>query len=113
MFDWFNFGKIKYSGEIYTYDIWVNQDGECLPRRPVGDHHFLTKEELQGYLREDTTTIIFGTGDHGVAKLTDDANELINSKNLEAIIEPTPQAIKTYNSLKGKKKIIAIMHLTC
>lgn len=113
MFDWFNFGKIKYNGEIYTQDIWVNQDGDVLLRRPVGDHHFLTAEELQSYLREDTTTIVFGTGDHGIAKLTEDAVQLIKSKKLEIIIEPTPQAIKTYNSLKGKKKIIAIMHLTC
>ena len=112
MFDWFNFGKIKYNGEIYTYDIWINQDGDCLPRRPVENHHFLTAEELQGYLRQDTTTIVFGTGDPGVAKLTEEANDLINSKKLEIIAEPTPKAIKTFNSLKNKKKI-AIMHLTC
>ena len=79
----------------------------------AGFNAFNERPGLEGYLREDTTTVVFGTGDHGVAKLTEDAIQLIKSKKLEVIVEPTPHAIKTYNSFKGKKKVIAIMHLTC
>ena len=114
MFNWFNFGKIKYNNEVYTYDIWVNQEGEALPRRAIGDHHFLTAEELQNYLKQDTEKIIFGTGDPGVAKPSKDAEQLAKKRKIKLIAEPTPKAIQTYNKLKQKnKKVIAIMHITC
>ena len=114
MFEWFNFGKIKYDGKIYTYDVWVNEEGDILPRRSLGDHHFLTREELKQYLKNDSEMLIFGTGDYGIAKLTEDAQKLINSKKIKTIVKTTPEAIKEFNKLKKKgKKIIAVMHITC
>lgn len=114
MFDWFNFGKIKYDGEIYEHDIWVNQEGNVLPRRPAGNHHLLTAEELESYLKPGTEIIIFGVGDPGVAKPTEEAKQLAEKKKIKLIAEPTPKAIKTFNKLKQQnKKVIAVMHITC
>jgi len=114
MFNWFSFGRIKFNNEVYDFDVWINKEGDCLPRRPIGNHHFLTAEELKDYLKPETEILIFGTGDPGAAKLTEDAKKLLKEKDIKFIEEPTPQAIKTYNKLKQQnKKITAVMHVTC
>jgi hypothetical protein len=63
---------------------------------------------------------IIGTGESGLAKVTDKAKTEILSRGIGLIIDKTEEAVKTFNIQKGEseeegkqKKVIGLFHLTC
>ena len=56
----------------------------------------------------------------GAARVADNARQAIMSRGVQLVIEPTAEAIKTFNSLKNDspagrqgKKVAGLFHLTC
>ena len=59
-------------------------------------------------------TIIIGTGESGMAKVTEGADGFIKEKGIKIIIDITGKAIKIFNEeTKKGKKAIGLFHLTC
>jgi len=57
---------------------------------------------------------IFGTGKSGIARLSEDLKDFLESLEIEIIAESTEQAIESYNQAKKQdKKAVAFLHLTC
>ena len=54
-----------------------------------------------------------GTGDNGLMKIPNDTKQFLESKKIKLISEETKKACDIYNKLKGKKGIVAALHLTC
>lgn len=111
-FQWTSFGKVKYNDVIYENDICIDVKGEPHARE-TDDHHLLTAAELKKYLKRGVVAVVFGNGQNGVAKVADDAMQIIDKKRLELHKYETPQAIKTYNEIAPTRKTIAIIHVTC
>jgi hypothetical protein len=111
-FQWTSFGKVKYNDVIYEHDIWLDVKGEPHPRE-VDNHHVLTGAELKKYLKRGVVAIVFGNGQNGVAKVSDDAMKIIEKRRLELHKYETPQAIKVYDEIAPTRKTIAIIHVTC
>ena len=55
--------------------------------------------------------IVIGTGQHGIAELSNGASEFLRSKKCEIMINPTPEAIQEWNKTEGKW--IGLFHITC
>ena len=120
MIEEYHFGSITISGKTYNYDVEVRWTGEVLKwwRK---ESHIIDVEDVKRAIGESPEIIIIGTGQAGVAKVTEEAKKEIISKDIELIIDRTEEAIKTFNIQKEEsaeeegrqKKVIGLFHLTC
>lgn len=112
MIEEYSFGFIKIDGQVYNHDVQIGLDGK------VGlwwrnKSHEIGKRDIEEVLSQNPEAIVIGTGEMGVAKVMDETQQTIVANNIELIIEPTGEAIKSFNSLKKEKKVAGLFHLTC
>ena len=120
MIEEYHFGSITIDGKNYNYDVEVRWNGEILKwwRK---ESHVIDVEDLERALKQNPEIIIIGTGESGMARVTEMAKSEIKSKGIELIIDLTEEAVKTFNVVcqdseeeEGKqKKVIGLFHLTC
>jgi len=55
--------------------------------------------------------LIFGTGQLGMAKLSEEAAAYFHENNCQVNCLPTPEAMQAWNRMKGK--VIGLFHVTC
>ncbi|AMM54673.1 Mth938-like domain-containing protein [Pyrococcus kukulkanii] len=111
------FGSVEINGIKYNHDIVIYPSGRIerrkkeISKKKHGTSHKFDPEELKEYLREDFDVLIVGTGIYGMLSLLPEARELVKEKDI--IERPTPEALKLVEELWGKKKVLAIIHVTC
>ena len=113
----YKFGSITISGKTYEYDVEVRWNEEVLKwwRK---ESHVIDAEDVKRAAEQNPETIVIGTGESGVAKVTEEAKKFIKGKRIRLIIEQTGHAIKIFNiinekSQEGQRKAIGLFHLTC
>lgn len=107
VFDGTTFGSATVNGTTYE-SVEVFWDGEIRTEH-IG--HTVTREQLEGFLKEGIELVILGTGQSGCASLDEDAKALLEEKGIGLIALETPQAIQEFN--KTDKKAVALIHVTC
>jgi len=113
MIDNYQFGKITINGQTYDHDIYIDLLGKIKPWQQK-ESHLIDENEIKEVLIEKPEILIIGTGAYGIAKVSEEAKNLIQKNGIKLIILPTPEAIKKYNQLKENKKLVATyLHLTC
>lgn len=120
MIEEYKFGVITIDGQTYHDDVEVRWTDEVLdwPRK---ESHVIDVEDVQRALEEKPDTIVIGTGQSGVAQVTEGAQKEIKLRGIELIIDKTEQATKTFNIRKEEseeeegqqEKVIGLFHLTC
>jgi len=109
----YHFGSITIDGERYDYDVEVRWTGEVL-KWWRQESHVVDVEDVKRAVEENPEVIVIGTGESGMARVTNEAKEEIISKGIRLIIEKTGQAVKSFNEEEEKKrKVIGLFHLTC
>ncbi len=116
----YHFGFITIDGKNYTDDVEVRPSGEVLDWWR-GESHLIDVEDVKRALTQNPEVIIIGTGESGLARVTEEAKKEIEEKGTKLIIDMTEEAVKTFNIIKqeseaeeGKKtKVIGLFHLTC
>jgi len=112
MIDSYEFGKMVINGEKYTADLILYPDRiDSTWWRKSG--HELRLEDVKSVVKEKPDTVIVGTGFNAVLKVLPETEDYILSKGIKLIVEDTKKAVKTYNELFPKEKVIALFHLTC
>ena len=120
MIEEYHFGFITIEGKTYEYDVEVRSTGEILKWwRKEG--HLVDIDDVKRAIEQNPEVIVIGTGHSGLAKITDETQNLIRGKGIELIIDITEEATKTFNIIcqesmeeEGKqKKVIGLFHLTC
>ena len=108
----FRFGEVTIGGERYTDDVIVFED-YVLPRwwRKVG--HLLQLEDLAGILEQKPEALIVGTGTQECLKIAPEVIAHTRQQGIELLGFDTRTACQTFNHLLGKRKIVAVLHLTC
>ena len=112
-----DFGSITVNEERYDHDIIINLDGKVKKRKKklskavYGTSHMISLDEIRYIYRDKSEWIIIGSGQYGVAKLSNEASEFLKSKNCQVVLKPTPEAIREWNKTEGKK--IGLFHITC
>ncbi len=122
LFQWTNFGKIKFDGETYDHDVFVDSVGNLYKRNDAisqsiyGTGHKVGPKEL-ATLPLDTKLFILGTGQHDIARITPEGKTYLKQHKIQFLELPSPDAIKEYNSRvtgKGRKPhVTALIHVTC
>jgi len=116
----YSFGFIKINGIEYTNDVEVSWTNEILPL-VFKERHKIGAEEVKRAIEQKPGTIVIGTGESGLAEVTEEAKQEIEKNGIKLIIDKTEEAVKTFNVLKedseeeeGKQeKVIGLFHLTC
>jgi len=116
MVEKYAFGLIIINGKEYRYDVEVRWTGEVLKWwRKEG--HIFDVEDVKRAVAQNPDIIILGTGDWGMAQVTERCKNFIREKGIELIINKTKDAVEAFNTIvqnpREKKKVIALFHLTC
>jgi hypothetical protein len=112
-----SFGSITVDGESYDHDIIIALDGKVKKRKKklskaiYGTSHKISLDEIKYVHQDNSEGVIVGSGQHGIATLSDDAREFLKSKSCQIVIKPTPEAIQEWNKTEGKW--IGLFHITC
>jgi len=131
MIEDYRFGSITIDGKIYNDNVEVRwtpkeskhptgQASEVLPFQ-FQQRHTFDISTVKIAVEQNPEIIIIGTGESGLAMVTEDAKGFIREKGIELIIDKTEEAVKTFNVIKeesleeeGKqKRVIGLFHLTC
>ena len=115
--DKFKFGSIVIDGKKHRRDVLIFSDGTVKHRKGgfgmFGSHN-IKKEEIEELVRGEPEAIIVGTGTDGKAKLAPEVEKWAKERNLSLIVQPSREALAKLNELTGqKKKIAALIHITC
>ena len=112
-----SFGSISVEGERFNHDIFISRDGKVKKRKKklskavYGTSHTISLDEIRHVYQEGVKGIVIGSGQYGVAELSDEAREFLKSKNCHVHLSPTPEAIRTWNETEGLW--IGLFHITC
>jgi hypothetical protein len=106
----YSFGSIKISGKDYDTDLIISWDGEISKRIRT---HLFTKSEFYEILQKEPEIVIVGTGFSGLVEIDPEIEKVAQDENVKLIVKPTKEAVDDFNTLSKKKKVIAMMHLTC
>ncbi len=113
MIEEYKFGFIIVDGKRYDYDVEVRWTGDVLSWERK-ESHIINVESVKRALEQKPETIIVGTGESGMAKVTEEADKLVKEKGIRIIVNMTGEAVKVFNEEKRKgKKVIGLFHLTC
>ncbi|MBI5437231.1 MAG: hypothetical protein HY937_09025 [Nitrosomonadales bacterium] len=113
------FGNITINSTIYPHDIFIRLSGEVAKRKKklskkyYGTSHIISREEAEFIYEKGCNTLVLGAGQFGNVTLSPEAAEFFEHHDCLVIVQPTPDAIETYNKTKGKTKTIGLFHVTC
>jgi hypothetical protein len=111
------FGSITIAGEMYEYDVLIRLDGKVVKRKKklskkvYGTSHILSLAEAEYVFQNGAETIIIGSGQEGMLKLSDEAIAFFEQKGCKVKLLATPDALRVWNKAKGPT--IGLVHVTC
>ena len=112
-----SFGSITIDEQTYNNDVVIRLDGQVEKRKKklskavYGTSHKISLDEARHIHQEGAERLIIGTGQYGLAKLSDDAASFFNEMNCQVEALATPDALKAWNQAEGA--LIAVFHVTC
>lgn len=112
-----SFGSITIEGEIFEHDILIRLNGEVTKRKKklskkyYNTSHKISMEEAEYIYETGAEKLLIGSGQTGMVKLSEDAEDFFNEKNCTVEILPTGKAIEKWNDEKGS--VLGLFHLTC
>lgn len=99
-------------GKVYTNDLML-LSGRVVDGWWRREGHRLWPEDLETVLEEGPRQLVLGTGASGLLVVTDAALELMATRDIELIAEPTTIAWRTFNRLEKGRNVVGAFHLTC
>ncbi|MFB3882301.1 MAG: Mth938-like domain-containing protein [Armatimonadota bacterium] len=106
------FGKLVVGGETYTDDLIVLGD-RVVPKWWRRSSHMVELEDLTEALAAEPEALIIGTGTQQCLKVAPEVIAHTMKAGIELLVFDTRTACQTFNRLLGKRRIVALLHLTC
>ena len=112
-----SFGSITIDGQKYSHDVLIRLDGRVEKRKKklskavYGTSHKLSLAEAQHVYQEGSERLIFGTGQGGLASLSQEAADYFVEHACEVVLLPTPKAVRAWND--AQEAVIGLFHVTC
>jgi hypothetical protein len=110
------FGSIVVEGKKYRKDVLIFADGAVKKRKGgflMFGSHEIKRRELEELNQGQPEVIIVGTGTDGAAHIAPEAESWAQGKNLSLLVQPSYDAVAKVNELSKRKKIAALIHITC
>ena len=112
-----SFGSIRVEGKSFDHDIIINLEGEVHKRKKklskavYGSSHTIYLPEIEYVYQEKAEGLIIGSGQYGVARLSEEASEFLEARHCRVIMKNTPEALEEWNRQEGRW--IGLFHITC
>lgn len=112
-----NFGSITIEGNKYPFDVYISRAGQIskrkkkLSKKIYGTSHKISEDEIKHLLKDKVEALLIGTGQNGRVQLSDSAAVLLSSRAIQVQLQPTPQAVKTWNQTQSA--LTGLFHVTC
>ena len=112
MIDSFVSGKIVIDGKEYRKDVIIYPSfvQENWWRK---ESHSVCMGDIKEIIEFGPDVVVFGKGISSYMQIPKEINDFLREKEITVLEADTEQASKIYNSLLGKKKVVAAFHLTC
>ena len=120
MIEDYQFSSITIDGEMYNHDVQIFWTGQVFDwwRK---ESHIIDVEDIIDTVEQNPESIVIGTGQSGMAEVTEAAKKFITARGIKLFVDHTEQAVKTFNIRQedsqeenGKpEKVIGLFHLTC
>lgn len=111
------FGSITIDGNTIEHDVVVRLGGEIDRRRKKlskavhGSSHIVSRDEAEYVYEDGAGRIIIGSGQHGILRLSDEANRFLADRRCAVDLAPTPEAVYRWN--EAEDDVIGLFHVTC
>jgi len=111
------FGFISVAGELYSYDVVIDLQGQVRKRKKklskavYGTSHIVSLDEIENIYLKGAEQLIIGTGQTGLLTLSEEAKDFLRDKNCRVDLSPTPLAFGAWNRAEGS--VIGMFHVTC
>ncbi len=112
MIESYEFGKIKIKGETFTQDLIIFPE-KINPSWWRKSGHRVSLQDLDEVFAQEPEILIIGTGYASLMKVDEEVKKCAQRKGITLIVENTRKAVKIFNDLHSKKRVIAAFHLTC
>jgi len=107
------FGYVTIDDKTYNSDIFVYWNGK-IESAERDTRHLLTLKQTKKILDEKLETLLIGSGQDGYFEVSNKVMHVCQTKKIQLIVMPTPEAIEKFNELiEQGKKVIAFIHVTC
>jgi hypothetical protein len=108
----YDFGHIVIDGKSYRQDllIWPGNLKTDWWRR---QSHLLQLDDLAEALAADPEVLVVGKGESGRMEVDRELAAFLKDRGIELVAVPTKEACRIINSLTGKRRLAAALHLTC
>jgi len=108
----YDFGQIVIDGVTYRQDllIWpgtIKKDWWRL------EAHLLQVPDVAEALAARPQVLVVGMGQPGRLQVAADLAQYLKENDIDLVAVPTAEACRIINSLSGKKRLAAALHLTC
>ena len=114
MIESYSFGKISIVGRTYTKDVILLATGTVISPWWRKSGHELTLVDISVILETGPKLLVVGTGNPGLMQPASGLEETLQEQGCRLIVEPTTQAVGTFNELyENAKEVAACFHLTC
>ena len=110
--DSYSFGSLVVNGKKFTSDVIIYPD-RVDPSWWRKEGHRLQIADLTDALNAKPQILIIGTGYYGRMAVPEETKNHIRSLGIDISIAATGKAVEMFNTMQGKKTIIAALHLTC
>ncbi len=111
------FGSITIAGQKYPHDVLIRLDGEVVKRKKklskaeYGTSHIVSKAEAKYVYEDGAEWILIGSGQTGMVRLSDEAEQFFKKMGCRVKLMPTPEAVDDWNQAEGRG--IGLFHVTC
>ena len=115
MIESYEFGSIRIDGREYTSDVIIFRE-KVLDNWWRKEGHQVHVDDLNAIFKVEPQpeVLVIGTGHSDLMKVSREVEELLKSKGITLIAEPTKKASQTFNRLSQTgSRTVAAFHLTC
>ncbi len=108
----YSFGHIIIDDHSYSHDVIIYPDRvDADWWRAEG--HSVAPSDLWEALGSHPDVLVIGQGNPGRMEVPEQTRKKVEEAGIELIVQPTPEAVATYNRLCTVRRIVAALHLTC
>ncbi|GGF37698.1 hypothetical protein GCM10011611_50220 [Aliidongia dinghuensis] len=111
------FGAVTIDGKSYGHDVIIRLSGAVekrkkkLSKKYYGTSHVISKDEAKFVFEKGCDLLVIGAGHAGNVHLSPEASDFFKKKGCKVTLQPTPEAIKSFNRSRGHK--VGLIHVTC
>jgi len=87
--------------------------GRVIPGWWREDGHLLGVADVEEVVAAGPACLVVGTGASGLMEVPPETLRLLEGHGILVVVEPTADAVATYNRLRGDGRTAACLHLTC